>query len=56
MTGTIWHERICRKCIGVNGACSLRCPTLNLQPGWYERAKDEAAEREWEAVSAGYQD
>lgn len=29
----------CRKCTHVNNAHSLRCPTLNLRPGWYNRVK-----------------
>lgn len=31
----------CMKCTRVNGACSLRCPTLNMSPGWIDRAIEE---------------
>lgn len=31
----------CVKCTGVNGAHSLRCPTVNLSWGWYERVLEE---------------
>jgi len=35
----------CTRCGRPNGACSLRCPTLNMTPGWYERSQ-----LEWEAL------
>jgi len=31
----------CRKCLGVNGAHFLTCPTLNISPMWYLRLLSE---------------
>jgi hypothetical protein len=36
----------CSKCTAVNGAHSLRCPTVNLSPGWYERILEEEEKKE----------
>ena len=44
----------CMKCGGLAGACSMRCPTLNVQPGWYGRIAwktDDEYALEWEIIN-----
>ena len=40
-SGPIHFAPPCRKCWGLNGVHSMRCPAVNLKPGWYSRVLEQ---------------